>query len=189
MNLSNFFQFNSVLGSIFVISTPKGVSRIIFGIDNFNRFMNSLNGVKLTKGGEAERSAREVRLYLEGKLKKFHASLDLFSGTPFQISIWRELLKIPYGRVKTYGEIAEKIGNSRAARAVGSAVGANPLPIIVPCHRVVATNGLGGYSCGIEIKKILPTAGSPSWDINRSAPRSREVSGPLRSWPIAPGTA
>ena len=155
MNLSNFFQFDSVLGHIFVISTAKGVSRIIFGRDNFNRFMNSLNGVKLTKGGEAERSAREVRLYLEGRLKKFHASLDLSSGTPFQTSVWRELLKIPYGRVKTYGEIAKRIGNPSAARAVGNAVGANPIPIIVPCHRVVATNGLGGYSSGIEIKKKL----------------------------------
>jgi methylated-DNA-[protein]-cysteine S-methyltransferase len=81
--------------------------------------------------------------------------LDLSSGTPFQISVWRALLKIPYGKVTTYGAIAKRVSNPQAARAVGNAVGANPIPIIVPCHRVVATNGLGGYSCGIEIKKSL----------------------------------
>ena len=155
MNPINFSCFDSILGTLFVISTPKGISRIIFGKDRFKEFIRNLDGVKLTEGGEAEKSAKEVHLYLEGKLKEFQSKLDLSSGTPFQISVWRELLKIPYGRVKTYGEIAEKIGNSRAARAVGSAVGANPISIIVPCHRVVATNGLGGYSCGIEIKRKL----------------------------------
>ena len=155
MNPSNFSRFDSIIGTIFVISTPKGISRVILGKNRFNEFISSLKGVKLIEGGKAEASGREVNLYLEGKLKEFQSRLDLSSGTPFQISIWRELLKIPYGRVKTYGEIEEKIGNSRAARAVGSAVGANPIPIIVPCHRVVATNGLGRYSCGIEIKKKL----------------------------------
>lgn len=155
MKPSNFSFFDSILGTIYVISTPKGISRIIFGKDRFKEFIGNLNGFELAEGGEAEKSAKEVCLYLEGKLKEFQSRLDLSSGTPFQISVWRELLKIPYGRVKTYGEIAENIGNSRAARAVGSAVGANPIPIIVPCHRVVATNGFGGYSCGIEIKKKL----------------------------------
>ncbi|MGH7909432.1 MAG: methylated-DNA--[protein]-cysteine S-methyltransferase [Thermodesulfobacteriota bacterium] len=155
MNPINFSCFDSILGTLFVIRTPKGISRIIFGKDRFKEFIRNLDGVKLTEGGEAEKSAKEVRHYLEGKLKEFQSRLDLSSGTPFQISVWRELLKIPYGRVKTYGEIAEIIGNSHAARAVGNAVGANPIPIIVPCHRVVATNGLGGYSCGIEIKKKL----------------------------------
>ncbi len=155
MNLFNFSRFDSIFGTIFVISTTKGISRIIFGKDRFKVFIGNLSGAKLTEGGEAEKSAREVHLYLEGKLKEFQSKLDLSSGTPFQISIWRELLKIPYGQVKTYREIAKKIGNPRAARAIGNAVGANPIPIIVPCHRVVATNGLGGYSCGIVIKKKL----------------------------------
>jgi len=155
MNPSNFSYCNCILGAIYVINTPKGISRIIFGKDRFKEFIGNLNGVKLTEGGEAEKSVREVRLYLEGKLKEFQSKVDLSSGTPFQRSVWRELLKIPYGKVKTYSEIARKIGNPRAARAVGNAVGANPIPIIVPCHRVVATNGFGGYSCGIEIKKKL----------------------------------
>jgi methylated-DNA-[protein]-cysteine S-methyltransferase len=155
MNTSSFSYFDSILGTIFVISTSKGISRVMFGGDKFDEFLSSLTGAKLIEGGEAEKSAREIHLYLEGNLKEFQVRLDLSSGTPFQISVWKELLKIPYGKVRTYGEIAEKIGNPRAARAVGNAVGANPIPIIIPCHRVVATNGLGGYSCGVEIKKKL----------------------------------
>ena len=117
--------------------------------------MQDLDGVKLIQGGYAEKTGREIQLYLEGKLKEFQTNLDLSSGTRFQISVWRELLKIPYGTVTTYGEVAKRVGNSHAARAVGNAVGANPLPITVPCHRVVASNGLGGYSGGMEIKKSL----------------------------------
>ncbi|MER3446742.1 MAG: hypothetical protein C4291_07830 [Candidatus Dadabacteria bacterium] len=97
----------------------------------------------------------EIKLYIEGDLKEFESDLDLSSGTPFQVSVWRELLRIPYSSVRTYGEIAEEIGNPSAARAVGKAVGTNPIPIIIPCHRVVGASGLGGYSCGIRIKKKL----------------------------------
>jgi methylated-DNA-[protein]-cysteine S-methyltransferase len=155
MNPHNFSYFDCVLGTIYVISSPKGISRVIFGEDGFKEFIGKLNGVKLNEGGDAKKSAREVRRYIESGLREFRAKLDLSSGTPFQISVWRELLKIPFGNVKTYGEIAKMIGKPRASRAVGGAVGANPIPIIVPCHRVVATNGLGGYSSGIEIKKKL----------------------------------
>ncbi|MBI2486635.1 MAG: methylated-DNA--[protein]-cysteine S-methyltransferase [Deltaproteobacteria bacterium] len=155
MSPSNFFRINSSLGTIFVISTSEGISSVIFGRGRLKHFKNDLNGAKLTEGGYAEKSGREIQLYLEGKLKEFQTKLDLSSGTPFQVSVWRELLKIPYGKVTTYGEIAKKVNNPHSARAVGNAVGANPIPIIVPCHRVVATNGLGGYSCGIEIKRKL----------------------------------
>ena len=155
MSPSNFFQIPSSLGTIFVISTPEGISGVIFGEDRFKHFLKDLDGVKLTQGGYAEKTGREMQLYLEGKLKEFQTKLDLSSGTPFQISVWGELLKIPYGTVTTYGEIAKRVGNPDGARAVGNAVGANPLPIIVPCHRVVASNGLGGYSGGMEIKKSL----------------------------------
>ena len=155
INPCSFSRIDSVLGTIFVVGTSKGVSNVVFGEDGFERFLSGLNGTKLTEGGEAEKPANEIRLYLEGKLKRFQAKPYLSCGTPFQISVWNELLKIPYGSVNTYGEIAERIGAPHAARAVGNAVGANPIPIIVPCHRVVATNGFGGYSCGIDIKKRL----------------------------------
>ena len=155
MNTYNFSKLDSEIGTISVISTGKGISRVIFGRDGFKEYVSGLNGAKLVEGGEVEESLNKIKLYLEGKLKEFHIKVDLSSGTPFQVSVWRELLKIPYGKVKTYGEVADKIGKPLTARAVGNAVGANPIPIIVPCHRVVATSGLGGYSCGIEIKKKL----------------------------------
>ncbi len=76
-------------------------------------------------------------------------------GTSFQRAVWEEISKIPVGKTTTYGQIAEKLGRPRAARAVGQAVGANPIPIIVPCHRVFAKKSLGGFSAGIEIKSKL----------------------------------
>ncbi len=160
MSPSSFSSIDSILGTIYIVSSPLGVSNVIFGIGQFERFISGLNGVTLTEGGLAEKSGQEILQYLRGGLRRFETKLDLSSGTPFQMSVWKELLDIPYGKVKNYGEIAKKIKNPGAARAVGNAVGANPIPIIIPCHRVVATNGLGGYSCGIEIKrKLLRTEG------------------------------
>ena len=74
-------------------------------------------------------------------------------GTEFQRAVWEALKTIPYGEVRTYGQIAAMLGNPKAARAVGQAVGANPC--LIPCHRVVSANGIGGFSCGIEVKQQL----------------------------------
>ena len=76
-------------------------------------------------------------------------------GTPFQRKVWQILQNIPYGETVTYGEIAKMISPAMSAQAVGNAVGANPIPVIIPCHRVVAANGIGGYSSGIKIKQHL----------------------------------
>ncbi len=84
-----------------------------------------------------------------------NGDIDLSQGTEFQRRVWRALLDIPHGETRTYKQIAEQIGRPRAARAVGQAVGANPLPIVVPCHRVVAQNGLGGFGGGLAMKKRL----------------------------------
>jgi methylated-DNA-[protein]-cysteine S-methyltransferase len=93
--------------------------------------------------------------YFKGRRQTFDLALDL-KGTSFQNSVWRVLLNIPYGSVKSYSEIAKEIGRPKAVRAVGNANAANPVPIIVPCHRVIAKNGtLGGYNGGLDIKKEL----------------------------------
>ena len=156
----SFSKLDTEIGTIFVIGTENGLSRVVLGRDEFKEYVSRLNGARLAEDGKVKDSAEEIKLYLQGELKEFQTKLDLSSGTSFQISVWRELLNIPYGKVKTYGQIADKIGKPGAARAVGNAVGANPIPIIIPCHRVVATNGLGGYSGGIEIKKrLLQTEG------------------------------
>lgn len=79
----------------------------------------------------------------------------LLVGTVFQCAVWRAIAKIPVGRRATYGEIARRIGKAGAVRAVGTACGANPVPYFIPCHRVVGATGLGGFSAGLEIKKVL----------------------------------
>jgi methylated-DNA-[protein]-cysteine S-methyltransferase len=78
-----------------------------------------------------------------------------FEHTPFQIRVFKALQSIPYGEVKTYGEIAQLIGQPKASRAVGQAISKNPVLIVVPCHRVVASQGLGGFSSGLDLKKVL----------------------------------
>jgi methylated-DNA-[protein]-cysteine S-methyltransferase len=88
-------------------------------------------------------------------LKEFEAPVVL-EGTEFQVRVWRELQKIPYGETISYGELARRIGNANAMRAVGLANGANPIPIIVPCHRVIGSNGkLTGFGGGLPNKKKL----------------------------------
>jgi len=97
----------------------------------------------------------QIQDYLAGKREEFRLELDL-RATGFQIRVYAALLEIPYGEVRSYGEIANAIGEPGAARAVGAAAGANPLPLVVPCHRVVAANGkLGGFGGGVALKKRL----------------------------------
>ncbi len=93
--------------------------------------------------------------YLEGKRIEFDLPLDL-RGTPFQIAVWSALLEIPYGETRSYQQIANVIGRPRAVRAVGAANGANPVAIVVPCHRVIASDGtLHGYGGGLDLKARL----------------------------------
>lgn len=107
--------------------------------------------------GQTLREAqRQLIAFLEGKRSALDLPVDLSIGTPFQRRVWRAALRIPYGRVRSYKWVAAKIGGQRYARAVGLALGANPVPIMVPCHRVVAHDGsLGGFSCGLKAKRRL----------------------------------
>jgi O-6-methylguanine DNA methyltransferase len=84
-----------------------------------------------------------------------HTEKALLVGTDFQCAVWRALAKIPFGTTKTYGDVAQQIGKANAVRAIGGACGANPVPFFIPCHRVVAKNGLGGFSAGLRIKRAL----------------------------------
>ena len=104
-----------------------------------------------------EDAAKQIDLYLKGNLPKFHLPLKVL-GTPFQLAVWKAIAKVPFGKTISYGEIAAAIGKPQAARAVGAAVGANPTPLLVGCHRVLGSNGsLTGYSGGqgIKTKKLL----------------------------------
>lgn len=97
----------------------------------------------------------QLKAYFAGRLTEFNLPLAP-AGTPFQQSVWRALLDIPYGETTTYGAIAKRIGKPSAIRAVGAANGANPIPIIIPCHRVIGSNGrLTGFGGGLPIKEQL----------------------------------
>jgi methylated-DNA-[protein]-cysteine S-methyltransferase len=102
-------------------------------------------------------AAKQIELYLNGSLPRFSLPLKV-SGTPFQLAVWKTIAKVPFGKTISYGEIATAIGRPQAARAVGAAVGANPTPLLVGCHRVLGSSGsLTGYSGGqgIKTKKLL----------------------------------
>ena len=112
--------------------------------------------VELLKSpAKAGKLPREIREYLSGRRRRFSIK-PVLRGAPFHVKVWKALMRVPYGRAVTYSELARMAGSPRAARAVGQAMHANPTPLIVPCHRVVASGGkLGGFSCGLEWKKFL----------------------------------
>ncbi|MBV9339645.1 MAG: methylated-DNA--[protein]-cysteine S-methyltransferase [Acidobacteria bacterium] len=100
-------------------------------------------------------ASEQLRRYFAGELEDFDLPLSP-EGTPFQQQVWRELLNIPYGKTISYGELAARLGNPKASRAVGLANGSNPVPIVIPCHRVIGANGkLTGYGGGLHIKEKL----------------------------------
>lgn len=102
--------------------------------------------------------SNELQLYFGGLLKQFSQPIKFINGTPFEQDIWLALKEIPYGETRTYKWLAQKVGHSKAFRAVGNALRKNPIPIILPCHRVIASDGsLCGFSAGIELKRWLLT--------------------------------
>ena len=116
--------------------------------------------VKGKTNAPLEQAVDELRRYLAGEQVQFTCPLDLH-GTPFQVMVWNELLRIPYGQTRSYLEIAQAIGRPKAVRAVGAANGSNPVAIIVPCHRVISSDGkLRGYAGGLPAKaKLLKIEG------------------------------
>jgi len=114
---------------------------------------------RLARVGQDARLARfkeKLRRYFEGQEVTFDEPLDLSQATPFQRRVWRAVREIPRGETRSYGEIARLVGAPRAARAVGGALAANPLPIVIPCHRVISSDGgLGGFGGRVELKRRL----------------------------------
>ncbi len=110
-----------------------------------------------------EKLRAELTEYFDGRREHFDIPLSP-DGTPFEKSVWNTLLKIHYGKTASYSEVAEMLGNKKAARAVGRAVGANNILILIPCHRVISSDGsLGGFSAGIEKKKVLLNTEKIKW--------------------------
>jgi O-6-methylguanine DNA methyltransferase len=134
------------------------------------------SGARLVESTEGmEDAIAELEAYGEGELKSFDLSLDL-RGTPFQLRVWQALREIPYGEVRTYGQLAASLGQPGASRAVGGANGRNPIPLIVPCHRVVASDGLGGFTGGLEWKERLLAHEEITMDRGTCSPIERMAS-------------
>jgi O-6-methylguanine DNA methyltransferase len=118
--------------------------------------MQSIGSLQQGESAQLEETRRQLLDYLAGRRNTFDVPLDLSQGTSFQRQVWRTLQRVPYGKLRSYQWIAARVGGRHYARAVGNAVGANPLPIIVPCHRIVAHDAsLGGFSGGLSIKRKL----------------------------------
>lgn len=117
-------------------------------------------------------AASQIREYLDGTRMRFDLPLDLSGGTPFQQAVWRALLAIPRGSTTSYGAIARALGNPAAVRAVGAAVGRNPVSVAVPCHRVLgSTGGLTGYAGGLHRKTaLLRLEAAPLDDLSQRTP-------------------
>jgi methylated-DNA-[protein]-cysteine S-methyltransferase len=141
---------NTPIGILTVGTTEKGIASIQFG----NCAPEEAVGSAADECASAE-TVQQLSEYFEGKRIRFHLPLDV-QGTPFQKAVWDELLRIPYGETRSYGEIAEAIGRPGAARAVGMANHDNPIAVVIPCHRVVGKDGsLTGYAGGLDLKAQL----------------------------------
>ena len=105
--------------------------------------------------GREKAMARQLQRFMKTGRWDFGVPLDLSAGTDFDRKVWRAMLRIPPGSVRTYGEIARAIGRPRSSRAVGNACGRNPVPVVIPCHRVVAAGGPGGFGLGLKMKRRL----------------------------------
>jgi methylated-DNA-[protein]-cysteine S-methyltransferase len=152
MNHRSFIHMESPVGPLLLAGDESGLRQI-----NFPR-----NGKPADPDPEWKEDAsqfseikRQLQAYFAGELVDFNMQLAP-EGTPFQQKCWDQLCKIPYGETISYGELARRIGNPNASRAVGLANGSNPIPIIIPCHRVIGSNGkLTGYGGGLPIKQKL----------------------------------
>lgn len=143
----------SPVGPLLLAGNRDGLHVLSFGVGSRPREIDP-SWVLDTKG-ELKGVRKELDEYFAGRLRKFSTPL-VFEGTPFQNAVWKQLCRIPYGETISYLELAKRIDNPKAVRAVGMANGANPIAIIVPCHRVIGSNGsLTGFGGGIPTKRAL----------------------------------
>ncbi len=143
----------SPVGPLSIAGDDEGLHFILFATGK--RAANPLPEWQKGLCAVIRETQNQLEAYFAKKLSRFDLPLKP-EGTPFQLAVWHELENIPYGHVVSYGELARRIGRPLASRAVGAANGANPIPIVVPCHRVIGSNGrLTGYGGGLPIKTAL----------------------------------
>jgi methylated-DNA-[protein]-cysteine S-methyltransferase len=153
--------FKSRWGWMGLVETANGIASIVLPKESRKTVESDVRGGTYGQREEASsprlRAARkQLNEYLAGTRTSFTLPLDFSKGTDFQRRVWRVLQGLPYGQLRSYQEVATRVGGRQYARAVGNAVGANPLPIVIPCHRIVARDAsLGGFSGGLPTKRRL----------------------------------
>ncbi len=151
----------SPFGQIGIASTPRGICRISLNAAGQPAFRKRLEKDYHCSAVRRDRHFTDLvtgmRAYFSGNpILRFNVKIDLREGTPFQKKVWRFLRRIPYGQTRSYRSIARDIGHPNSFRAVGGACGNNPIPVLIPCHRVINANGkLGGFTGGLRKKSLL----------------------------------
>ena len=149
MDIKNVFYYDTEIGKIGIAEKDNEITDVFFGVSKLkeNTNINETSIIKLT--------ISQIKEYLMGLRTSFDIPINPI-GTKFQLSVWEQLRNIPYGETQSYKQVAQGIGNIKACRAVGLANNRNPVAILIPCHRVIGSNGkLVGYSGGLNIKKSL----------------------------------
>ena len=151
---------DSPLGPLWVAVGPRGLLNIHYGAEpsslELRRIVRAYWPGVLPDARRVDDVARELDQYFNGKRRDFDIAVDLSPLTPFQRKVLAVTARVPYGELITYAKVAHNAGNDRAYRAAAGAIGDNPIPIVVPCHRVVASDGtLGGYAGGLDAKRRL----------------------------------
>jgi methylated-DNA-[protein]-cysteine S-methyltransferase len=153
-------MIDSPFGPLLIAATPKGLVRVNLPVydpeETLEELAERVSPRVLEAPGRLDEVRRELDLYFEGKLTEFDLSIDWRLTGGFRGRVQRAIARIPYGQTRTYTEMARSAGNERAVRAAGTACGSNPIPIVVPCHRVLRSGGgLGGYGGGLPMKEAL----------------------------------
>jgi methylated-DNA-[protein]-cysteine S-methyltransferase len=154
-DMSQFYKIaESPVGKLKLVANDKVLMAILWEKDNPKR-VPLADPIYVTSHPALDEAEQQLHEYFSSKRTRFAIDLDM-AGTPFQKRVWDALLAIPFGQTRTYGSIAEELGNANGSRAVGAAVGRNPISIIAPCHRVIGSNGLlTGFAGGIDTKRYL----------------------------------
>jgi methylated-DNA-[protein]-cysteine S-methyltransferase len=151
---------DSPLGELAVFLTPRGLVRLSYGnepmSDTLDELSSRVSPRILRSARRTDRTRRELDAYFEGRLRRFETPVDWSLTRGFARGVLAATARIPFGETASYGEVAAEAGSPRAARAAGNALSSNPIPIVVPCHRIIhAGGGIGGYTGGLERKRFL----------------------------------
>ena len=161
-----FFTSDTISGiKLDVIISGNGIKEILININSDSDFLSRITRIS-SEDQKVKKVFKQLQEYFGRERKEFDLPVEII-GTDFQKKVWNELTKIPYGETISYGELANRMGDKNLMRAVAAANGANPIPIIIPCHRVIGADGsLTGYGGGLSVKKkLLELEGSWTLDL------------------------